>query len=64
MCECHDDEEDHDRWFAEEAAYWERYFGLLGKTSAERRRILDQWRLFVFNDRALREELGPAEPES
>ena len=27
MCDCHDSEQEHERWAAEEQAYWLAYFG-------------------------------------
>ena len=40
MCECHDDEETHEREQAEEMAYWRAYFGNAVRIQGEIDRLL------------------------
>lgn len=37
MCECHDTDEEHEAWWENERDYWEKEFGLVGKTREQRR---------------------------
>lgn len=54
-CECHDTDEEHEKWFAEEDARMQAYFGITGLTGKARRVKLDSWKGRIFNRRALSE---------